>query len=452
MNVSLKNCDAVSGIVKLEIEKADYAELVDKSLKNFRQKANVPGFRKGMVPMGMVKKMYGTHVLVEEVNKLVSENLYKYIRENDVNILGEPLPNQTEQKEIDFNKEENFEFCFDVAFAPQLNINLSKDDKVPFYTIEISDEMLNQQIEGQTARYGKQAMADNVEERDMVKGTLAELENGVPKEGGIVVDNAVQMPLYIKSEEERAKFIGQAVNSVVIFNPATAYEGADAELASFLQIKKEEVASYTGDFSFEIKEIVRHQKAEMNQELFDAVYGEGVVTSEAEFVNKVKEGMESMLIHQSNYKFLLDLRAIVSEKVGDLVLADGLLKRWLLVVNERNTMESLEENYPAIKEDLKGHLIKNTLAKTFDVKVGDADILETAKRTARVQFAQYGMVDVPEAVLENYAKEMIKKREDLESTAERALEEKLAICLKEQVTLDVTHVTIEQFNKFFEEA
>ena len=223
MNVSLKNNDAVSGIVKLEIVKADYADQVDKSLRSLRQKANVPGFRKGMVPMGMVKKMYGKHVLVEEINKLVSENLFKYIRENDLHILGEPMPNETEQKPLDFDKEEDFEFCFDVALAPEINIELSKNDKLPFYQVAIDEEMLNNQVNAYRSNFGSYDKVDEVEEKDMVKGTVAELENGAPKEGGIVVEDAVLMPMYIKDEEEKAKFIGAKVNAVVVFNPNKVY-------------------------------------------------------------------------------------------------------------------------------------------------------------------------------------------------------------------------------------
>lgn len=288
MNISLTNTDAVNGILKMEIVKADYADQVDKSLRNFRKKANIPGFRQGMVPMEMVKKMYGKHVMAEEVNKVVSENLYKYIRENQLNILGEPLPNETEQKEIDFDTNEDFEFVFDLAFAPEINITLNKKDKLTYYQVVVDDEMLEKQINSYKANYGSYDTAEDVEEKDLVKGMLAELENGQVKEGGIVVEDAVLMPMYLKDEEERNKFLGAKVNSVVVFNPNKAYEGAAAELASLLKVDKEQVAEITGDFSFEIKESTRHKEAELNQDLFDKVFGEGTVTSEEEFKNKIK--------------------------------------------------------------------------------------------------------------------------------------------------------------------
>lgn len=450
MNVSLKNNDAVSGIVKLEIGKADYADQVEKSLRSFRQKANVPGFRKGMVPMSMVKKMYGKHVLIEEVNKLVSENLFTYIRENNLNILGEPLPNQTEQKEINFDKDEDFEFCFDIAFAPEINIELSKNDTMPYYEVKLDDDMVGKQVDAYRANFGSYDQAEEVEEKDMIKGTVAELENGSPKEGGIVVEEAVLMPMYIKDEEEKAKFIGAKNNSVIIFNPQKAYEGAEAEIASFLKIDKEKVAETTGDFSFEIKEITRHKEAELNQELFDKVFGEGIVTSEEEFKNKIKEALAEQFAPQSNFKFLTDAREILVEKVGELAFADDLLKRWLLTANEKNTKESIEQDYPQIIADLKYHLIKESLVKKNNLKVEDADIEGFAKRVAKAQFAQYGMLSVPEDVLDNYAKDMLKNKQTLQNIIDRAVEEKLAGWLKEQVTLDVKEVSADEFNKLFE--
>ncbi|GGK14838.1 MULTISPECIES: trigger factor [Parabacteroides] len=450
MNVSLKNIDAVSGIVKLEIVKADYAEQVEKSLRNFRQKANVPGFRKGMVPMGMVKKMYGKHVLAEEVNKLVSENLFNYIRDNKLNILGEPMPNETEQQPINFDTQEDFEFCFDVALAPEIKIELSKNDKLPYYQVAIDEEMMNQQVDAYTANFGAYDQVEEVEEKDMVKGTVAELENGSPKEGGIVVEDAVLMPSYMKDEAEKAKFIGAKTNSVIVFNPNKAYEGAEAEIASFLKVDKEAVAGITGDFSFEISEITRHKKAELNQELFDKVFGEGVVTSEEEFKNKIKEALAEQFVPQSDFKFLLDAREILVQKAGELQFADGLLKRWLLAANEKNTPEKLDEEYPQIIEDLKYQLIKENLVKGNNLKVEDADIESFAKRVAKAQFAQYGMLSVPEEVLANYAKDMLKNKQTLQNIIDRAVEEKLAAWLKEQVELDVKEVSAEEFNKLFE--
>lgn len=450
MNVSLINNDSVRGIIKLEIVKSDYEAAVEKSLRSFRQKANVPGFRKGMVPMGMVKKMYGKQALLEEVNRLVSENLFKYIRENNLNILGEPMASEAEPSALDFDKDENFVFNFDVALAPEIKIDLSKEDTLPYYEVKIDDDMLNKQVEAYTANFGTYEAGEEVEEKDLVKGTVAELENGTPKEGGVVVENAVLMPMYVKDEAEKAKFIGAKVNTVVVFNPNKAYEGAEAEIASFLHVDKEKVAELTGDFSFEIKEISRHKNAELNQELYDKVFGENVVTSEEEFKGKIKEALAEQFTPQSDFKFLNDAREVLVKKAGELKFADDILKRWLLVANEKNTAENIEKEYSHIIEDLTYHLIKENLVKANGLKVEDADIEGFAKRVAKAQFAQYGMLSVPEDVLDNYSKEMLKNKQTLQNILDRAVEEKLAGWLKEQITVDKKEVSAEEFAKLFE--
>lgn len=450
MDVSLINNDAVRGIVRVEIVKADYAANVEKSLRSYRQKANVPGFRKGMVPMGMIKKMYGKHALAEEVNKLVSDNLLKYIQDSNLHILGEPLPSEKDKSEVNFDTQENFVFNFDVALAPAININLSKEDKLVYYQVDVDDDMLNKHIESYTTNFGTYEDVEEVEEKDLLKGRLAELENGAPKEGGIVVENSVMMPMYMKNEEERAKFIGAKKNSVVVFNPNKAFDGAEAEIASMLKIKKEDVAGMTSDFSFEIQTVSRHKNAELNQELFDKVFGEGVVTSVEEFKDKIREALVEQFTPQSDYKFLMDARDILVEKAGELQFADDILKRWLLVANSNNTKEKIDEDYPTIIKDLKYHLVKDALVKENNLKVDDDDLENFSKRVAKAQFAQYGMLSVPEDVLDNYARDLLKKRQSMQNIADRAVEEKLAAWLKEQVDLEVKVVSADEFSKLFE--
>lgn len=450
MNVSLINNDSVRGIIKLEIVKSDYEGAVEKELRHLRQKANYPGFRKGMVPMNMIKKMYGKHVLVDEVNKIVGENLFKYIRENNLNILGEPLASEAEPSHVDFDTQEDFVFNFDVALAPEINISLSKDDVLPYYQVKIDEDLLNKQVEAYTANFGTYEKVEDAEEKDLVKGTIAELENGTPKEGGIVVENAVLMPQYIKDEAEKAKFIGAKVNSVVVFNPNKAFEGAEAEISGLLHVDKEKVAELTGDFSFEIKEITRHKNAELNQELYDKVFGENVVTSEEEFKQKIREALAEQFEPQSDFKFLTDARDVLIQKAGELKFADDILKRWLLVANEKNTAENIEKNYDQIIKDLTFHLIRQKLVSDNDLKSSDEEIEEFATRVAKAQFAQYGMLSVPEDVLSNYAKNMLKNKQTLENILERTAEEKLAKWLREQITTDVKEVSTEEFAKLFE--
>ena len=450
MNVSLQNIDKVNALLTVKLEKADYQEKVDKSLKTFRQKAQIPGFRKGMVPMSLIKKMYGKSVIAEEVNKLLSETVYKYIQDNKVNILGEPLPNEEKQQPIDFDTMEEFEFLFDIALAPEFNAAVSAADKVDYYTIETTDEMVEQQVKSYTQRTGSYQPVEAYAEGDMLKGLIAELdENGNTKEGGIQVEGAVMMPAYMKNDEQKAKFANAKVNDVLVFNPHTAWDGNTAELASLLKIEKEAAAEMKSDFSYQVTEITRFTPGELNQEIFDQVFGEGNVKSEEEFRGKIKESIAAQLSADSDYKFLLDARKMLMEKVGKLEFPDALLKRVMRLNNPDKDEKFIEENYDKSIEELTWHLIKEQLVKANEIKVEQEDITRMAKEVTRAQFAQYGMMNVPEELLENYSKEMLKKKESVEGLVNRAVETKLAAALKGQVTLEHKSVSMEEFNKMF---
>lgn len=451
MNVSLQNIDKVSALLTVKIEKADYQSQVEKSLKNFRKKAQVPGFRPGMVPMSLVKKMYGKSVIADEVNKLLSEKVYGYIKENNVNILGEPLPNEEKQSEIDFDTMEEFEFLFDIALAPEFEAGLSNEDKVDYYTIEVSDEMVENQIKAYTQRNGKYEKVDAYQDNDMLKGVLAELdEEGNTKEGGIQVEEAVMMPSYMKNDDQKAIFANAKVNDVLVFNPNTAYDGSAAEISSLLKIEKEAAAEVKANFSFQVVEITRFVNGELNQELFDQIFGKDVVKSEEELRAKVKETLAAQFVGDSDYKFLIDVRKVLAEKVGKLEFNDTLLKRVMLINNQDKGEEFVNENYDKSIEELTWHLIKEQLVKKNDIKIEEADITNMAKEATKAQFAQYGMLSVPDDILENYAKEMLKKKESIDGLVNRAVEVKLAAALKTQVALENKTVSLEEFNKMFE--
>ena len=450
MNVSLKSNDSVSGVVTVAIEKKDYEAQIEKSLRQYRQKANMPGFRKGMVPLGMIKKMYGKYVLAEEINRIASESLFNYIRENNIAVLGQPVP-CTDHPTIDFETQESFEFRFDIALAPTLDIKLTKRDKLTRYEVEVDDVLIDKQVDSYRRSFGSYDSVEDVEETDLVKGTVVEMEEGEQLPGGIWVEEAMLMPKYIKDEEERNKFLGAKLNDKVVFNPRKAYEGAEAEIASFLKVKKEEVAGITRDFRFEIKEITRHKPSDLNQELFDKIFGEGVVKSEAEFRDRVKESLQEQFRPQSDYKFFADVRALMLKKTADVTFADDILKRWLLKSDEKNTPEMVEKDYPHVVEDLKAHLAKEQLVRAHDIKVEDADIESLAKRVAQAQFAQYGMLSVPDDVLDNYAKDMMKKEETVRNLVDRVIDEKLAEWLKEQVKVETKTVSLDEFEKLLTE-
>ena len=447
MNVSMQNVDQVSALLTVNIEKADYQERVEKVLKKYRQQANIPGFRKGMVPMSLIKKQFGKAVMAEEVDKLMQEKVNEYIRENKVNMLGMPLPNEEKMQTIDFDTQENFEFVFDIALAPEFKAEVTEQDTLDYYTIAVSDEMVNSQVDMYAQRAAKYEKVEEYADRDMVKGLLAELdENGNTKEGGIQVEGAVMMPSYMKNDEQKAIFATAKVNDVLVFNPNAAFEGNEAELSSLLKIKREEVAEMKSNFSFQIEEITRAVPAALTQELFDQVFGEGAVSSEEEFRGKIKEGIAAQFLADSNYKFLLDARTYLMNKVGKLEFPDALLKKIMLMNNEDKGESFVEENYEKSLEELTWHLIKEQLVEAFEIKVEQADVLEMAKENTRMQFAQYGMMSIPEEMLENYAKEMLKKKENVEGLVNRAVETKLAAALKGKVALNNKEVSMEEFN------
>ena len=343
MNISLQNVDKVSAVLTVQIEKADYQEKVEKSLKTLRQRVNMPGFRKGMVPMALIKKQYGTSVLVEEVDKLMQEKVGEYIRENNVNMLGTPLP---KENNVNFEADENFEFSFDIALAPEFNVELSNNDTVDYYDINVTDEMVDQQVKMYTQRTAKYDKVEEYQENDMLKGLLAELdENGNTKEGGLQVEGAVMMPTYMKNDDQKAIFNGAKTNTVLVFNPATAFDNNEAELASLLKIKKEEVANYKGNFSFQIEEITRMIPGDLNQELFDQVLGEGKAHNEEEFRAQIKETIAKQFEADSDYKFLIDVRNYVVNKIGKLEFADELMKRIMLENNKEKGEEFVAEHY-----------------------------------------------------------------------------------------------------------
>ena len=443
----MQNVDKVSALLTVNIEKADYQERVEKLLKKYRQQVNMPGFRKGMVPMSLIKKQFGKSAMAEEVDKLMQDAVNNYIRENKVNMLGMPLPNDEKMQTIDFDTQENFEFVFDIALAPEFKAEVSEQDAIDFYTIAVSDEMINSQVDMYAQRAAKYEKVEDYQDRDMVKGLIAELdENGNTKEGGIQVEGAVMMPSYMKNDEQKAIFANAKVNDVLVFNPNAAFEGNEAELSSLLKIKREEVAEMKSNFSFQIEEITRAVPAALTQELFDQVFGEGAVSSEEEFRGKIKESIAAQFEAESNYKFLIDARAYMMNKVGKLEFPDALLKKIMLMNNEDKGESFVEENYEKSLEELTWHLIKEQLVEAFEIKVEQADLLAIAKENTRMQFAQYGMMSLPEEMLENYAKEMLKKKENVEGLVNRAVENKLAAALKGKVALNNKEVSMEEFN------
>ena len=451
MEITLQNVSDVKGMLTVKLVKADYEPKVEKALKTFRQKANIPGFRPGMVPMGLIKKQYGSAVKAEEINKMLQEAVYGYLKENKVDMLGEPLPNEDQQKTLDFDTMEELEFLYDIALAPKFDAALTSADTLPYYTIEISEEMVSNQVNMYTQRNGRYEKVEEYADNDMVKGLMCQLdENGNTVEGGIQAEDAVVLPKYMKNAAQTALFEGTKVGDVITINPREAYDGNEAELASLLKISKEEAANVNSNFSYQISEITRYVPGDLTQEIFDQVYGEGAVNSEEEFRARVKEDLTKQFVPESDYKFLIDVREYVMNRIGELKFADDVLKRIMHINNPDKDDAYVDEHYANTIKELSWHLVKEQLVEKAGIKLEENDLLNQAKENVRAQFAQYGMTNVPEDMLTNYATEMLKKKESIEGLVNRAIETRLAAALKQEVTLDSKSVSLEEFNKMFE--
>ncbi|HEY5499428.1 MAG TPA: trigger factor [Bacteroidales bacterium] len=449
MNVDKQVIDSVNAVVKIQLLKADYQEKVENTLKTYRKKANVPGFRPGNVPAGLVKKMYGKAVLADEVQNAVSEALYNYIKENKLSILGEPLPSES-QADVDFDTQEDFEFCFDIALSPEISFTLNKKDTVPFYNVQVTDEMVNEQIKNMASRNGTYLKVEKSEAGDVIKGMLIEIQaDGTIDANGVSVEDAVMMPSYFKSEEEKTKLVGLGIGDTVVVNPAKAYDHSEGELASLLRIPKEVAKTVTSDFTFEVKEITRYQEGDLNQDLFDQIYGKDVVTSEEEFRAKVKETLETQLAPEVDYRFMVDAEKVLVKKLDDVAFPTEFLKRWMLVTEKKHNAEDVDKEMPKMIEDLKWHMMKEQIVNENSLTVTEDELMETAKKIARAQFAQYGMMTVPDDVLVNYAGDMLKKEETKRNIIDQAMSTVVAAHLKSVVKLNEKQISIEDFNNLY---
>ena len=450
MKISFENPDKVNGLLTITVEEADYQASVGKTLKDYRKKANYPGFRPGMVPMGLIKKQYGASAKMDAINKLIGEQIYKYMQDNKIQMLGEPLPSEKQEAQ-DLEKPAPYTFAFDIAVAPEFKIELNGHNKIDHYTIIVDDALIDRQVEMFTSRNGTYEKAESYEDNDMLKGDLRELdEKGNTKEDGITVEAASILPNYIKDEAQKALFNGAKLGDIITLNVSKAFE-SEAEIASLLKVERDRVKDIKSDFSYQITDIQRYKKHPVDQELFDSLFGKDTVKSEKEFREKIAEGLKEQLAVDADYKFILDVRAYCEKKVGKLEFPDALLKRIMLNNNKDKGEEFVEKNYEQSIKELTWHLIKEQLVADNQIKVNDEDVLNAAKETARVQFAQYGMNNVPDEYVENYAKEILKKRENVDGLVDRAVDIKLTDALKKVVKLNEKEISLDDFNKMMSE-
>lgn len=446
MKIEQSEIKDMTAVLTLTVEPADYQENVQKELRQIRQKANIPGFRPGMVPVGLVKKMYGKGVMAEVINREIGTQLSKYIEDNKLQILGDPLPNEELTPAVDFDNQDTFTFAFDIALAPEFDANLSAKNKLTWYNITITDEMVDNQVNGYATRFGEYVDAEQVEDGDVLKGLLREVGNETDP---IQKENAMLNPAYMKDKKQLALFKGAKKGDVITFNPMKAYD-SEVEVASMLDIKKDEAKNITADFTFEIQGITRHQAAKIDGELFAKVYGENNVKDEADFRQKVREEIESNMAEDSKYKFGLDVKEAVMKKMEKVELPETFLRRWVKATNEKMTDEQLDKDFPAMVNELKWHLAKDQLMKKYDIKVEKEDVEAYAKEVARMQFMQYGLMHVDDQYLTSYAQEMLKKDDQLRGIVERVAENKVYDALKGVAKVEEKAISHADFGKLFQ--
>lgn len=450
MNVTMNKLDAVNATITVSLEEKDYQDKIKKQLKEINLKRPEAGFRPGKVPAGLIQKKYGKAVKYDVVNQEVSDALYNYIRENEIQVLGNPIPATTEEFDIEAA---DFTFTFNVGVAPEIDTHVGKDLTIPYYNIEVSDEMIERQNDMYRNRFGAQVPGETVEPNALVKGVMTELdENGAVKEGGVVNESGIVSPQYFKNDEQRAAFMDKKVGDVVKFNPAISCDNSVVELSSMLNIDKEVAENMKSDFNLEIKEIIVLRQAELNQEFFDNVLGKDKAKSEEEYKEALKSMIANQLKSDSNYRFSIDAKETIEKAVGEIELPDAILKDYLKTQDEKLTDENIDEEYAKIRQDLVWQLIREAVAKQLEVKVEEQDVVAVAKMIAQNQFAQYGMTNLPEDVLDKYGREMLNDKKNREHIVNQAVDMKLYSAIHDNVTLDEKNVNVEQFNELFKPA
>lgn len=449
MNIAQERIDDLNAILKIKVDQTDYKEHVDSVLKDYQKKTKIPGFRPGKAPVGMIKKMYGKAVLVKEVNKLISESISKYIIEEKLTLLGEPIPSK-EQKTIDFDNQKEYEFAFDVGLAPEFEMSLTKNDKVTYYDILVDEMGIDTTIANYAHQFGNIKSVDVVVEKEVIRGEIVQLDkDGNAIEDGIIVDEAA-IPVYnIKDDETKKNFIGANKNQIVSFNPKTAFQN-EAEIASLLKIEKDQVENLDSDFQITIKKITKFVPAEINLELFDKVYGYETVKSEEEFRTKIHDEIKEKLKYESDKKLLIDIREKLVKKFK-LRLPDEFLKRWLLASDKKLNEDQIDSYYGNFHVDLQWQLIKNKIIKENDLKVTEEEILKQAMIYIVYQFQQSGLTNFEPSHIENHAKKMLKKDVEKRKISDILSENKFIAYIKETLKIDIKKLTVEDFNKLIEQ-
>lgn len=434
MNITREDKDQLNSVVKINIEKDDYSPKVDKVLKDYRKTANIPGFRKGMVPMGMIKKQYGQAVLVDEVNKLLQDSLNSYITEEKLDILGNPLPKP--QDDLNWDADD-YTFEFELGLAPEFDVTLEDKGPVTYYNISADEEMIDNQIKTIQRQYGKLVTQDEVKEEFTVVGTFHNEDEGIENEATFKVED-------IDGKTNKKELLGAKVGDQVTLKSNKLFKDDDV-LANHLGIEKDKAEGLKVDLTFTIKEINEQVLAELNQELFDKAFGEGEVTSEKEAREKIAEQSKQTFQQQGDQQFFNDVTEHLIEK-ANMDLPSEFLQKWLQTQGEKQlTEEEAKEEYEKSEKGIKYQLIEAKIAKDHDLKVEVEDVKKVAKEKIEMQMMQFGQMDFPEDQMDGIVQNLMSNQEQVRQFSEEVMVQKLLGLYKEKMKVDEKEVTYKEF-------
>jgi len=446
MNITQEKINDLNAVVKIKIAPEDYTEKVDKAIKDQAKKATIPGFRKGMVPASHIKRTHGKSILVEEINNLLSETLNKHLTENKVEILGQPLPVMDNSKEFKWDNTDEFEFDYEIGLAPSIDVNINEKDKFTQYIVKADEETLASRIKNIRRSYGKMTNPEVSEADDVLYADLAQLDaDGSIIEGGITSTGSIRLDA-VKDKKVLKTLIGLKKDDVVELDIQKALDQNEGIIAKVLNISEEDAKAVDSKFKVTVKNVNRLEESDLNQEFFDKIFGEGVVTDEAGFTAKITEEIESMFKQDADRKLQNDMYTQLVDGMN-IELPDEFLRKWLKATNEKLTDEELAEGYDDFAKNLKWTLIENKLIKDNNIEIKYEDVFQTAKQRLLAQFQMYSPGPMPEDQLAEYTATFLKEKDN----ANRIFEEVKAIKVFEHIqsvaTLDKKDIPYNEFVK-----
>jgi trigger factor len=445
MNITQEKVDNLNAVIKVQLSESDYQANVDKVLRDYRNKASVPGFRKGHVPMGMVKKMVGTSAMVEEINKILSASLQKYIEDEKLDVLGNPLPKLEEQNKIDWENQKDFEFKYDIGLAPQFEVELTDKFKFEQYFIKVSKNDIDKYVEDLSRRYGKMSNPELAEADDMLFGKFEELENGNLKEGGIA-NSSVLIIKSVTDSSLQKSLVGLKSGDVVELDPKKVSEH-DTDVAAALGVKPADLKNINNKFRFTVEKINRITPAEVNQELFDKVFGPNAISSEADFRGKIEEQMSQSLVVESDRKFKADIQDEILSKLN-ISLPDGFLKRWIAATNEKPvTAEQIDSEYDQYAKQLKWQLIENKIIKQYNIQVPFNEVVDYTKELLKQQLASMGLPTDDDKDLTETANRVLQNQEEARNIYMMLYDKKMIDLFKTTLKVNQKEISYEDFIK-----